>query len=99
MPPQPTPVVQRFADRDSVQPSFQGAAPPKSSNPLERLEKDVLRDIRSIERLGNDAYYKAIDRARIVGHQPVECRPGATLELRHELGFVLGPGEDARQVG
>ena len=31
-------------------------------------------------------------------HQPVKGRAGAALQLRHELGFVPGPGEDARQV-
>src|ERR1700687_5174048 len=31
-------------------------------------------------------------------HQPVERCAGTTLQLRHELGFVLRPGKDARQV-
>jgi len=33
-----------------------------------------------------------------VRHQPVEGRVGAALQLRHQLGLVLCPGENARQV-
>ena len=31
-------------------------------------------------------------------HQPVKGSARAALQLRNELGFVPGPGEDARQV-
>ena len=98
MPPQPAPVIQRFADGDAVQPGLQRTAAPESPDAAKRLEKDILRDVGCVAGLRDHPGNEAVNRARIVRHQPVECRAGSALQLRHEFGFVLRPGKDARQV-
>src|ERR1700692_2137465 len=98
MPPQPAPVIQRLADGDPVKPGLQRTAPAESADAAKRLEKNVLRDIGGVTGFRDHPGNEAVHRTRIVRHQPVERCVGATLQLRHKLGFVLRPGKDARQV-
>jgi len=98
MPPEPAPVIQSLADGDAVQPSLQRTAAPKAANPAKRLQENILRNIRGVARLLNHSYDEAVNWPRVARDQPVERRAGATLQLRHEFGFVLRPGKDVGQV-
>src|SRR5580704_12344732 len=98
MPPQPAPVIQRLADGDAVQPGLQRTPASETSNPAKRLEKNVLRDIGGVTGFRDHPGDEAVNGTGVVRYEPVERGAGATLQLRHELGFVLRPWEDARQV-
>ena len=70
----------------------------KSANAAKGLQKNVLRDVRGVAGFRNHSRDQPINGAGVVRHQPVKRRAGAALQLRDQLGFILGPGEDAGQV-
>jgi len=75
----PSLVVQRFADGDAIEPSFERAALTETANATERLEEDFLGAIGCIGDIAEHAQYKVIDGAVIVGNKPVKGCFGSSL--------------------
>src|SRR5258708_1384841 len=91
-------MIQRFTARDPVEPRLQRTAATEAPNTAKGLQENVLRDVGRIAGLRRHSRYQAINRPRVMRDQPVEGCARAALQLRNELGFVAGPGGDARQA-
>lgn len=88
---EPTLVIQRFANGDAVEPSFQGAALAEIANAAESLQENFLGAIGGVRSIAKHAEDKVIDRRMIVRDEPVESRLRARLELVDEFGFIAAP--------
>ena len=90
--PRPAALIERFAHRNAIEPRPQRTSLSKSSYAAERLQEDLLGDIRGVIRVTEHPGHKPVHLAVVVGDEPVERRLGAAAQLRHELGFVPRPG-------
>ncbi len=91
MPLEPALVVQRFANRNAVKPSFQGAAPAEIANAAKGFQENFLSAVGRVRSVAEHPEDEVIDRRMIVGDEPVERRLRAGLQLVDEVGFIVAP--------
>jgi len=72
MPLEPALVIQRFANRDAVKPSFQRAALAETANAAEGFQENFLSAVSRVRSIAQHPEDKVIDRGMIVGDEPVE---------------------------
>src|SRR5450755_3991943 len=96
---EPAAVIQSFADSDTVQPGFQGAATAETTNAAKRFQENFLGTIGSVGHLAKHAKYQVEDGSVVMGDQPVECRFRAGLQLDDQFGFIAAPREGAGPIG
>src|SRR5882724_920691 len=91
MPLKPALVIERFANSDAVEPSFQRAALAETANAAEGLQENFLGAVGGVRSVAKHAEDKVIDRRMIMRDEPVEGRLRACLELVDESGFIAAP--------
>src|SRR6266581_1030262 len=96
---EPTLVIQRFANRDAVEPSFQRAALAETANAAKGFQKNFLGAIGGVGRISEHAEDEVIDRRMIVRDEPVEDRLRAGLQLMDEFGFIAAPRKGTSPIG
>jgi len=88
---EPPLVIQRFADGDAVEPSFQRAALAESANAAEGFQENFLAAVGGIGSVAKHAEDEVIDRRMVVRDEPVEGRLRAGLQLVDKIGFIAAP--------
>ena len=88
---EPALVIQRFANGDAVEPSFQRAALTEIANAAEGLQENFLGAVGGVRSVAKHAEDEVIDRRMVVRDEPVEGRLRARLELVDEFGFIAAP--------
>ena len=88
---EPSLVIQRFADGDTVEPRFQRAALAEIADSTEGLQENFLGAVGGVRSVAEHAEDKVIDRCMIVSDEPVEGRLRARLQLVDEIGFIAAP--------
>jgi len=97
MPLKPALVVQRLANGNAIEPSFQRAALAEIANAAKGLQENFLGAISSVRSVAQHAEDEVVDRRMIVGDEPVECRLRASLQLVDEFGFIVAPRKGTSQ--
>jgi len=96
---EPALVIQRFANRDAVEPRFQRAALAEITNSAEGFQEDFLGAVGGIGSIAEHAENKVIDRSVVVRDKPVEGRLRAGLQLMDEIGFIAAPTKGTSPIG
>ena len=96
---EPALVVQRFANRDAVEPRFQRAALAEIANPAKGFQENFLGAVGGIGSIAEHAENKVIDRSVVVRDEPVEGRLRAGLQLMDEIGFIAAPTKGTSPIG
>src|SRR5580704_4884302 len=92
-------MIQCLTDRNAVEPSFERAAPPKTSNPAERTQKNLLGDVCSISSVREYSIGQVVNASVIIRNKPIKRRVRARLKLRHQRGFIASPRQTLCQLG
>ncbi len=87
----PALVIERFANSDAVEPSFQRAALAEIANAAEGLQENFLGAVGGVRSVAKHSEDKVIDRRMIMRDEPVEGRLRACLQLVDESGFIAAP--------
>ena len=96
---EPALLIERFANGDPVEPRLQRAAPAESANSAKGFQKNFLRGVGGVRHIAQHPENEVIDRAVVVGDEPVEGRLRTGLKLGHQFGLVPAPGKDACPIG
>src|SRR5208282_3802474 len=96
---EPAAVVQRFANGDAVKPGLQRTAAAETPYAAKCLQENFLRRVGGVGRISQHAQAEAVHGTVIMGHQPVECRLRARLQLADESGFIVAPREGTSPIG
>src|SRR5256885_15987241 len=96
---EPALVVQRFANRDAVEPRFQRAALAEIANPAKGFQENFLGAVGGIGSIAEHAENEVIDRSMVVRDKPVEGRLRAGLQLMDEIGFIAAPTKGTSPIG
>src|SRR5438477_12464901 len=96
---EPALVVQRFTNRDAVQPRFQRAALAEIANPAEGFQENFLGAVGGIRSVAEHTENEVIDRSMVVRYKPVEGRLRAGLQLVDEIGFIAAPTKGTSPIG
>ena len=96
---EPALVIQRFANRDAVEPRFQRAALAEIANPAEGFQENFLGAVGGIGSIAEHAENEVIDRSMVVRDEPVEGRLRAGLQLVDEIGFIAAPAKGTSPIG
>src|SRR6266704_2260410 len=96
---EPALVIQRFANRDAVEPRFQRAALAETANAAKGLQENFLGAVGGIGSIAQHAENEVIDRCMIVSDEPVEGRLRACLQLVDEFGFIAAPAKGTSPIG
>src|SRR5260370_432606 len=96
---EPTLVIQRFANGDAIEPSFQRAALAETADAAESLQKNFLGAVGGIGSVAQHAEDEVIDWRMIVRDEPVEGCRRAGLQLMDEFGFIAAPTKGTSPIG
>src|SRR5713226_8454404 len=96
---EPALVIQRFANGDAIEPSFQRAALAKIANAAEGLQENFLGAVGGIGSVAKHAEDEVIDRRVIMRDEPVEGRLRARLQLMDEISFIAAPRKGTSPIG
>ena len=92
---EPALVVQGFADGDAIEPGLERTALAETANATKRLQEDFLGAIGGVCDIAEHAQDQVVDRAVIVGDQPVEGGFRNQPAARSRAGFHRPPHERA----
>src|SRR5205807_6287048 len=96
---EPALVVQRFANRDAVEPRLQRTALAEIANSAESFQENFLGAVGGIGSIAEHAENEVIDRSMVVRDEPVEGRLRAGLQLVDEIGFIAAPTKGTSPIG
>src|ERR1700735_3631849 len=98
MPPAPSPVIQRLANRNSVEPGLQRTAATESTDTTKRAQKNFLGYVGCVGCIRKNSINEVINRGVVIGDEPFESRVRAGLELSDQLRFIAAPRYTGRHI-